>query len=171
MNARVGFLKLATFVAVAALAPATVQAQSNRGQLVQAVVKLNQAQLAFAKKLADDAQFAAQFDKAASSQNYDAMVKWLDWEATTKAANNGNIRGLGDWSAAQSTTAQPVIDYGYYRGASTMAKIAALRAHKSQTAHVDDLEDRIRGWGLASAVGGGLPDGRLAEAFRILHTA
>jgi len=50
-------------------------------------------------------------------------------------------------------------------------KIAALRAHKSQTAHVDDLEDRIRGWGLASAVGGGLPDGRLAEAFRILHTA
>src|SRR3954454_21951303 len=58
--------------------------------------------------------------------NYDAMLKWLDWEATTKAANNGNIRGLGDWSAAQSTTAQAVIDYGYYRGASTMAKIAAL---------------------------------------------
>src|SRR3954470_21375838 len=54
------------------------------------------------------------------------MLKWIDWEATTKAANNGNIRGLGDWSAAQSTTAQPVIDYGYYRGASTMAKVAAL---------------------------------------------
>src|SRR3954453_4052004 len=54
------------------------------------------------------------------------MAKWLDYEATTKAANNGNILGLGDWSAAQSTTAQAVIDYGYYRGASTMAKIAAL---------------------------------------------
>jgi Bacterial alpha-L-rhamnosidase 6 hairpin glycosidase domain/Alpha-L-rhamnosidase N-terminal domain/Bacterial alpha-L-rhamnosidase concanavalin-like domain/Bacterial alpha-L-rhamnosidase C-terminal domain len=65
-------------------------------------------------------------DTAAMRANYDAMVKWLDWEATTKAANNGNIRGLGDWSAAQSTTAQAVIDYGYYRGANTMAKIADL---------------------------------------------
>ena len=51
------------------------------------------------------------------------------------------------------------------------AKIAALRAHKSQTAHVDDLEERIRGWGLANAVAGALPDGRLAEAFRVLATA
>jgi LmbE family N-acetylglucosaminyl deacetylase len=50
------------------------------------------------------------------------------------------------------------------------AKIAALRAHKSQTAHMDDLEDRIRAWGLANAVAGGLPEGRLAEAFRVLAT-
>jgi LmbE family N-acetylglucosaminyl deacetylase len=50
------------------------------------------------------------------------------------------------------------------------AKIAALRAHKSQTAHVDDLEDRIRAWGLANAVAGALPEGRLAEAFRVLAT-
>ena len=78
MNIRIGFLKLATFAAVAAgvLAPATAQAQApaNRGQLVQAIVKLNQAQLAFAKKLADDAQFAAQFDQAAGSGNYDAAA-------------------------------------------------------------------------------------------------
>ena len=76
MNTRFGFLKLATFVAVAAasLAPATVQAQKNRGQMVQAVVKLNQAQLAFAKKLAEDAQFAAQFDQAAAAGNYDAIA-------------------------------------------------------------------------------------------------
>jgi alpha-L-rhamnosidase len=65
-------------------------------------------------------------DTKAMKVNYESMVKWLDWEASTKAANNGNIRGLGDWSSAQSTTAQAVIDYGYYRGASTMAKIAAL---------------------------------------------
>ena len=65
-------------------------------------------------------------DTKAMKVNYDSMIKWLDWEATTKAANNGNIRGLGDWSAAQSTTAQAVIDYGYYRGVSTMAEIAAL---------------------------------------------
>jgi hypothetical protein len=78
MNTRIGFLKLATFVAVAAatLAPATAQAQApkNRGQLVQAVVKLNNAQLAFAKKLAEDPQFAAQFDQATGSGNYDAAA-------------------------------------------------------------------------------------------------
>jgi LmbE family N-acetylglucosaminyl deacetylase len=50
------------------------------------------------------------------------------------------------------------------------AKISALRAHKSQTAHMDDLEDRIRAWGLANAMAGGLPEGRLAEAFRVLTT-
>ncbi|HYJ74831.1 MAG TPA: PIG-L deacetylase family protein [Kineosporiaceae bacterium] len=50
------------------------------------------------------------------------------------------------------------------------AKIAALRAHKSQTAHMDDLDDRIRAWGLANAVAGGLPEGRLAEAYRVLAT-
>ena len=76
MNTRIGFLKLATFVAVAsvALAPATAHAQKNRGQLVQAVVKLNNAQLAFAKKLAEDAQFATQFDQATGSGNYDAAA-------------------------------------------------------------------------------------------------
>ena len=36
--------------------------------------------------------------------SYGAMVRWLDWEASTKAANDGDIRGLGDWSAAQATT-------------------------------------------------------------------
>ena len=76
MNTRIGFLKLATVVAaaVAGLAPATAQAQSNRGQLVQAVVRLNNAQLAFAKKLAEDPQFAAQFDQATASGNYDAAA-------------------------------------------------------------------------------------------------
>ena len=65
-------------------------------------------------------------DTKAMRANYDAMVKWLDYEATNKATSGGNIPGLGDWSAAQSTDPQPVIDYGYYRGVSTMAKIAAL---------------------------------------------
>jgi alpha-L-rhamnosidase len=65
-------------------------------------------------------------DTAAMSENYDAMVKWLGYEASNKAANGGNIPGLGDWSAAQSTTAQAVIDYGYYRAVATMAKIAQV---------------------------------------------
>lgn len=76
MQTRNGFLKLATFVAIAAvgIAPASAHAQSNRGQLVQAIVKLNNAQLAFAKRLAEDAQFASQFDKATASGNYDAAA-------------------------------------------------------------------------------------------------
>ena len=76
MNTRFGFVKIATFVAVAAAAlmPATAQAQKNRGQVVQAVVKLNQAQLAFAKKLAEDNQFAGQFDQATATGNYDAAA-------------------------------------------------------------------------------------------------
>lgn len=44
-------------------------------------------------------------------------------------------------------------------------KIAALRAHASQTSHMDDLEERIRGWLSLAAQNAGLPDGRLAEAF------
>jgi LmbE family N-acetylglucosaminyl deacetylase len=46
-------------------------------------------------------------------------------------------------------------------------KLAALRAHASQTAHLDDLEDRIRGWMTATAEQGGLPTGTLAEAFKV----
>ena len=45
-------------------------------------------------------------------------------------------------------------------------KIAALRAHHSQTAHMDNLEELIRNWGIMQAGAGGLPEGSLAEAFR-----
>ncbi len=51
------------------------------------------------------------------------------------------------------------------------AKLAALRAHESQTAHMDDLDERIRGWLAMWAEQGGLPVGRLAEAFMIVGTA
>ena len=51
------------------------------------------------------------------------------------------------------------------------AKLAALRAHASQTGHMDDLDERIRGWMGMWAKQGGLPDGRLAEAFMIVGTA
>ena len=50
-------------------------------------------------------------------------------------------------------------------------KLAALRAHESQTAHRDDLEDMIRGWLTMNAQTAGLPDGRLAEAFMVVSTA
>ena len=49
-------------------------------------------------------------------------------------------------------------------------KLSALRAHVSQTAHMDDLEGMLRGWLGANAVAAGLPDGRLAEGFRVVDT-
>lgn len=45
-------------------------------------------------------------------------------------------------------------------------KLAALRAHASQTGHMDDLEERLRTWGGATARRLGLGDDRLAEAFQ-----
>jgi len=50
-------------------------------------------------------------------------------------------------------------------------KIAALRAHTSQTEHMTELEDLVRGWLARNAVAAGLPEGRLAEAYRIHQTA
>ncbi|MEI2717670.1 MAG: PIG-L deacetylase family protein [Candidatus Nanopelagicales bacterium] len=49
-------------------------------------------------------------------------------------------------------------------------KVAALRAHESQTAHMD-IEAGLREWGGAMALAGGLPEGAVAEAFRVLDTA
>ena len=48
------------------------------------------------------------------------------------------------------------------------AKIAALRAHVSQTAHVDTLEEFVRGWSARNAAAGELPAGRLAETFMVV---
>ncbi len=45
-------------------------------------------------------------------------------------------------------------------------KIAALRAHHSQTSHMDNLEEMIRMWGTMQAEAAGLPEGTIAEAFR-----
>jgi len=83
-------------------------------------------------------------DTKTMTQNYEAMVKWLEYEAATKAANGGNIRGLGDWSAAQSTDAQAVIDYGYYRGVSTMAKIAAVLGKTGDAATYSALASSLK---------------------------
>jgi LmbE family N-acetylglucosaminyl deacetylase len=48
-------------------------------------------------------------------------------------------------------------------------KIAALRAHESQTGQMDNLADMLRGWLSRAAEMGGLPEGRLAEAFQTIE--
>jgi LmbE family N-acetylglucosaminyl deacetylase len=47
-------------------------------------------------------------------------------------------------------------------------KIKALQAHASQTAHNPELENMVREWGQRNAGIGGLPEGRIAEAFKIV---
>jgi LmbE family N-acetylglucosaminyl deacetylase len=47
-------------------------------------------------------------------------------------------------------------------------KVAALRAHASQTAQIDDLEGLLRGWMTRTAEVAGFAEGRLAEAFMTL---
>jgi len=49
-------------------------------------------------------------------------------------------------------------------------KVAALRCHVSQISDADGLERFLRGWLSRAAAQGGLPDGRLAEAFQVLQT-
>jgi len=49
-------------------------------------------------------------------------------------------------------------------------KLAALHAHASQTGHNKDLETMLREWGQRNAGFGGLPEGRLAESFKIINT-
>lgn len=46
--------------------------------------------------------------------------------------------------------------------------VAALREHRSQTEHMEDLDGRLREWSSETARAGGLADGRLAEAYRVV---
>ncbi len=47
-------------------------------------------------------------------------------------------------------------------------KISALREHRSQVAQFDDLDKRVREWCSEIAAAGGLGEGRLAEAYRVV---
>ncbi|MEO6881022.1 MAG: PIG-L deacetylase family protein [Mycobacteriaceae bacterium] len=47
-------------------------------------------------------------------------------------------------------------------------KVAALRAHRSQTAHRDDLDTMLHGFARAAAARAGFPEGRLAEVFQVV---
>jgi len=48
--------------------------------------------------------------------------------------------------------------------------VAALRCHVSQITDPDRLPDFLTSWLSRSAAQGGLPEGRLAEAFQVLQT-
>jgi LmbE family N-acetylglucosaminyl deacetylase len=49
-------------------------------------------------------------------------------------------------------------------------KLAALRSHRSQVGEGAELDGLLRTWMSGTALAAGLPDGRLAEAFRVVAT-
>ena len=80
--------------------------------------------------------------------------------------------GLEDWAVAETwLMAHPDTNHAVDITDIFDRKIAALRAHESQTAHMDDLEGRLREWGGLNAEAAGLPAGRLAERFFVVSTA
>ena len=79
--------------------------------------------------------------------------------------------GLAPWTVREVWLASSPSPTHFVDVTATFSrKIAALRAHESQTGHLNDLEERIRGWLSRGAALGGLPDGRLAESFQVLDT-
>ena len=83
-------------------------------------------------------------DTRTMARYYDNMIAWLDYVAATKAANKGDIPGLGDWSAHDNTTPmQLAILAGYYTAADDMAKIAEALGKKDEEAKYRRLADDL----------------------------
>jgi LmbE family N-acetylglucosaminyl deacetylase len=106
-------------------------------------------------RAAGEAALAAIYPDA---RNLFAHTELLDEEA------------LQPWSVAEMwVMTGPSPDHYVDVTDSVERKLAALYAHTSQTAHLTGLEDRVRTRLAGTAARGGLPDGRLAEAFKIVH--
>jgi LmbE family N-acetylglucosaminyl deacetylase len=79
--------------------------------------------------------------------------------------------GLDAWTVDEVwVMAGPQPDHAIDITDTFATKLAALRAHESQTAHMDDLEPLLRDWGGRIAERFGLAEGRLAEAFQVVKT-
>ena len=48
--------------------------------------------------------------------------------------------------------------------------MAALHAHRSQTAHNPELENMVRSWGEKNAEANGLSSGSVVEIFKVINT-
>jgi LmbE family N-acetylglucosaminyl deacetylase len=79
--------------------------------------------------------------------------------------------GLDAWTVAEVWLgASPRADHAVDVTEVVDRKFAALRSHVTQVSHNPDLEKFVTGWMSQTAERFGLPDGRLAEAFHVVHT-
>jgi LmbE family N-acetylglucosaminyl deacetylase len=77
--------------------------------------------------------------------------------------------GLGAWSVSELwLMADPKSEHPVDVTETFSRKVAALRAHASQTGPRTDLEEMLRTWSGAVAARYDLPEGHLAEAFRVV---
>lgn len=77
--------------------------------------------------------------------------------------------GLDAWTVAELwLMADAQADHAVDTTDSFARKVAALKAHESQTGHRPELEDMLRQWSTGVAQRYQLPDGHLAEAFRVI---
>jgi LmbE family N-acetylglucosaminyl deacetylase len=79
--------------------------------------------------------------------------------------------GLEPWTVQEVwLTASPRADHAVDVTDVVELKFAALKSHVSQVGHVPDLEKFVTDWMRLTAGRFDLPDGRLAEAFHVVHT-
>jgi LmbE family N-acetylglucosaminyl deacetylase len=80
-------------------------------------------------------------------------------------------QGLQPWTVREVWyMAGPSPDYAVDVTDTYPRKLEALRAHITQTSHMDDLDRILRERMTAAARAAGLPEGRLAEAYTILSS-
>ena len=80
--------------------------------------------------------------------------------------------GLAGWAVPEVwVMSSPAPDVWVDTTEVVSRKVKALLCHVSQHPDPAGLEDRIVGWGRLNAAAGGLPEGRTAEAFRVVNTA
>jgi LmbE family N-acetylglucosaminyl deacetylase len=80
--------------------------------------------------------------------------------------------GLEAWTVSEVWLgASPRADHAVDVTDLVELKFAALKSHVTQVSHNPDLQTFVTAWMSQVAARFGLPDGRLAEAFHVVHTA
>ena len=80
--------------------------------------------------------------------------------------------GLAAWTVSEVwLTASPRADHAVDVTDLAELKFAALRSHVTQVSHHPDVEQFVTAWMTQTAQRFDLPEGRLAEAFHVVHTA
>ena len=80
--------------------------------------------------------------------------------------------GLEAWTVSEVWLgASPRADHAVDVTETAAQKFAALKCHVTQVSHHPDLEGFVSGWMRMTAQRFGLPEGRMAEAFHVVHTA